>query len=124
MPHVRSGNGKRRIMNFNEYQELTDATAIYPQGRANGSLYYVTMGLASEAGEVAGKVKKALRDENGLIDDARADAIASELGDVLWYCARIATEIGYNLGDVAEANIMKLATRKSSGTLQGDGDNR
>lgn len=111
-------------MNFNEYQLLTDETAIYPKGRENGALYYVTMGLASEAGEVAGKVKKALRDEGGLIDEARAQAIAAELGDVLWYCARIATEIGYNLGDVAEGNIAKLQKRKDSGTLQGDGDQR
>lgn len=111
-------------MNFNEYQLLTDQTAIYPQGRENGALYYVTMGLTSEAGEVAGKVKKALRDEGGLIDDSRAEAIALELGDVLWYCARIATEIGYNLSDVAEGNIRKLTQRKSSGTLGGDGDHR
>lgn len=111
-------------MNFNEYQLLTDQTAIYPKGRENGALYYVTMGLASEAGEVAGKVKKALRDENGIIDEGRAEAIVSELGDVLWYCARIATEIGYNLSDVAEGNIRKLSNRKSSGTLKGDGDDR
>lgn len=111
-------------MNFNEYQLLTDQTAIYPQGRENGALYYVTMGLASEAGEVAGKVKKALRDEGGLINEERAQAIAAELGDVLWYCARIATEIGYNLSDVAEGNIAKLQKRKDSGTLKGDGDQR
>lgn len=111
-------------MNFSEYQLATDATAIYPKGRENGSLYYVTMGLTSEAGEVAGKVKKSLRDHDGLIDEERAEAIASELGDVLWYCARIASEIGYNLGEVAEGNLTKLNNRKSSGTLKGDGDNR
>lgn len=111
-------------MNFNEYQLLTDSTAIYPQGRENGALYYVTMGLTSEAGEVAGKVKKALRDEQGLISEERAEAIAAEVGDVLWYCARIATEIGFNLGDIAEGNIRKLANRKSAGTIGGDGDNR
>jgi len=111
-------------MNFLEYQLATDSTAIYPKGRENGSLYYVTMGLTSEAGEVAGKVKKALRDEQGLIDEKRAEAIAAEVGDVLWYCARIATEIGYDLNKIAEGNISKLTTRKESGTLKGDGDNR
>lgn len=111
-------------MNFNDYQNATDKTAIYPKGREHGSLYYVTMGLTSEAGEVAGKVKKALRDEQGLIDEKRAEAIAAEVGDVLWYCARIATEIGYELDEIAEGNIRKLTSRLESGTLKGDGDNR
>jgi NTP pyrophosphatase (non-canonical NTP hydrolase) len=52
------------------------------------------------------------------------NAIAAELGDVLWYCAALAGDLGFTLGEVAEANISKLQSRKDRGTLQGSGDNR
>lgn len=108
-------------MDFSVYQSATATTAIYP---AEGALYYVTMGLTSEAGEVAGKVKKALRDENGHISEERRQAILDEVGDVLWYCARIADELGMDLNVVAKNNLDKLLGRKNAGTLQGDGDKR
>jgi NTP pyrophosphatase (non-canonical NTP hydrolase) len=108
-------------MDFSVYQSATNVTAIYP---AEGALYYVTMGLASESGEVAGKVKKALRDDNGVISDERRKAILDEVGDVLWYCARIAEELGVDLNDVAKGNLEKLMRRKTAGKIGGDGDDR
>jgi NTP pyrophosphatase (non-canonical NTP hydrolase) len=85
---------------------------------------YTALGLASEAGEVAGKVKKAIRDEGGVISPERRDALAHEIGDVLWYCARLAAEIGYDLNDIGTMNLSKLNARKTQGLLGGDGDTR
>jgi NTP pyrophosphatase (non-canonical NTP hydrolase) len=109
---------------LNGYQQLARATAIYPgKGFALG-LAYSTLGLTGEAGEVAEKVKKLLRDAAGVLDDARRDAIKKELGDVLWYLASVAAEIGVQLDEVARDNLKKLSARKERGTLQGEGDNR
>lgn len=112
-------------MTFDEYQKAAHETAIYPDEIA---LAYVTMGLAGEAGEIANKVKKIYRDGESDVRaefTARGDeSLAKELGDVLWYCAELATVIGVSLGDVAEANLRKLTARKCSGTLGGSGDNR
>jgi NTP pyrophosphatase (non-canonical NTP hydrolase) len=109
-------------MDFSVYQSASNATAQYPSGREG--LYYLTLGLASEAGEVAGKVKKAIRDEQGYLSDERMQQIGYELGDVLWYCAQIAEYLGMDLNDVARNNIAKLAARKAAGSISGDGDHR
>lgn len=101
---------------FNDYQVWTAATAIYPPESA---LEYLTLGLTSEAGEVAGKVKKYIRDG----DFNRDDAIA-ELGDVLWYVARLADELDVDLSVVVKANYEKLESRKERNTITGSGDNR
>jgi len=82
------------------------------------------MGLANEAGEVAGKVKKIFRDREGIISDADRDALKEELGDVLWYLTQICTELDLTLEEVAEKNISKLASRMERGTIRGDGDQR
>ncbi len=108
-------------MTFNEYQEKSKATAIYPKDQG---LAYVSLGLSAEAGEVANKVKKIIRDDEGLLNPERAQSIAEELGDVLWYAAQIATELGSDLGEVAQKNLDKLNSRKERGQLQGSGDNR
>ncbi len=105
-------------MNLNEYQESCKATAIYPKAVGVG---YCTLGLVSEAGEVAGKLKKALRDAGGDLDP---EVVASELGDVLWYVAMLAHELGYTLNELAAMNLDKLTGRKERGTLGGSGDNR
>lgn len=106
-------------MNFNEYQEFTRTTAIYPKDVA---IPYLTAGLAEEAGEVAGKFKKSVRDnwEREQFDDA----VVKELGDVLWYLARYADELGFSLEYIAEQNVEKLSSRKDRGVLHGSGDNR
>ena len=101
---------------FDHYQDFTDDTAIYPEYKG---LEYTALGLASEAGEFAGKVKKWIRD--GKKDD---EALAAELGDVLWYVARAAAELEYHLSDVAKMNVDKLKSRKERNVLGGSGDDR
>lgn len=108
-------------MNIDSYQVMAVSTAIYP---SEHGLAYTALGLAGEAGECAEKVKKVLRDNNGLIDQDRRAALKKELGDVLWYLANLAQELGYNLSDIAEENVRKLKSRQQRGVLTGDGDNR
>lgn len=114
------------ILDFEIYQEGTGTTAIYP-GAGHGTmiaLSYLTHGLTSEAGEVSGKVKKILRDSDGFWNGEQRAAILDEIGDVLWYCARIVDELDGNLKSVAVRNLLKLADRRERGTLQGSGDTR
>ena len=101
---------------FDGYQDLSESTAVYPKSVA---IEYLSLGLVSEAGEVAGKVKKALRD--GTFD---AEAVADELGDCLWYIAQMATELDFYLSDIAKHNLEKLKDRKERGVLGGNGDKR
>ncbi len=105
-------------MKMTEYQRKARKTAVYPKDSWKG-LYYVAMGLAGEAGEVANKIKKHIRD--GVLD---FDKVADELGDVLWYVSQMASELGYDLGTIAEGNIDKLYSRLERGVVQGEGDNR
>jgi NTP pyrophosphatase (non-canonical NTP hydrolase) len=110
-------------MDFNSYQRRASHTAIYPTDGLNG-LLYTSLGLVSESGEVAGKVKKILRDNNSVMTDERKEQLIDELGDVLWYCAMIANELKTNLGAVAARNIDKLEDRKNRNVIGGSGDNR
>jgi NTP pyrophosphatase (non-canonical NTP hydrolase) len=82
------------------------------------------LGLAGEAGEVANKVKKIYRDNDGVLRPDKADEISSELGDVLWYVAAIATDMGVNLQEIAEWNLEKLRDRKKRNVIKGEGDQR
>jgi len=109
-------------MRFSDYQALSRATAVYPG--AGDNLLYPTLGLCGEAGEVAEKVKKMIRDDGGVLSDARREALARELGDVLWYVAQLATEAGLELDAVAAANLEKLLSRRERNVLQGSGDTR
>ncbi len=108
-------------MRIEDYLKLTNQTAIYPEAGTGSDLelFYLSLGLVSEAGEVAGKVKKLIRD--GKLDTG---AMAYELGDVFWYLVRLCEAVGYDPADVLEININKLLKRKESGTIQGSGDNR
>jgi len=113
-------------MTANEYQEGTRVTAIYPKHVGDPAiqrLTYPVLGLASEAGELAGKLKKALRDDQCITAD-RYKQLFDELGDVMWYVARIADEVGFSLDDVMQNNMTKLLSRKDRGVLGGSGDNR
>ena len=104
------------------YENLAGQTAIFPEDKA---LEYLALGMTSEAGEVAGKVKKLIRDgEDKEGFEMKKLAIASEIGDVLWYCAMMAKEIGVPLNDIMKENLKKLHGRKERGTLQGSGDER
>lgn len=115
------------MTSFSKYQQGATATAIYPGAGDVDSvdgLSYATLGLVGEAGEIANKVKKILRDGDGVITaDNRVD-LSKELGDVCWYMAALATQIGYPLALVAEANLLKLQDRAERGVLQGSGDQR
>ncbi len=113
-------------MDFNDYQTTSRKTAVYPN--KDDDFVYITLGLAGEAGEVAEKFKKLIRDHgvykpSQLTDEQRGE-IAKELGDVLWYLTQLSTECGLKLGDIAEQNIEKLTSRLERGKITGNGDNR
>ena len=103
-------------LGFDAYQYQAWTTNCYPPEHMVACL---VAGLCSEAGEVAGKFKKALRDGG----DAR-QAMVAEIGDVLWYCACLARECGVSLEMVARANLEKLANRQKRGVIGGSGDER
>ena len=107
---------------LNSYQRASRRT--WSEIKTDHPIVYPTLGLANEAGEVAGKIKKIFRDKGGLIGEAERGALKDELGDVLWYLAQVCTELGLTLEEVAEANLEKLASRQSRGTLYGEGDVR
>jgi NTP pyrophosphatase (non-canonical NTP hydrolase) len=109
------------MTSFDTYQDKAIETAFYP-GR--DAYAYLGLGLTGEAGEVAEKFKKIIRDKEGMLDLQDRDAIAKELGDVLWYVANIANELSYRLSDIAVMNLAKLASRADRGVLKGSGDNR
>lgn len=115
------------FIDLNEYQEIASDFAVYPEAGTGMpvALAYAALGL-SEAGEVQGKVKKILRGDYRDLDGhegVRHD-IALELGDLLWYVAQVASEIGYGLGEIALMNLNKLEDRANRGVIRGDGDNR
>ena len=113
-------------LTLNDYQAETAQTAIY-----KWPVIYPALGLASEAGECLGGIKKFIRDNEidftgGAKDltHAQRQDIALELGDVLWYVAALSRDIGYSLNQVATMNIWKLEDRKSRGKIKGSGDHR
>ena len=108
-------------MTINEYQEGARRTAIYPESR---QIIYPTLGLTGEAGEVADKVKKVIRDNQDVFTDECKKQIALELGDVMWYAASLAHDLGYTLEEVCQMNLDKLASRMSRNKLHGSGDER
>lgn len=107
-------------MDFDAYQRDAKTTAIYDPAHR---VVYPALGLASEAGEVAGKVKKALRDGGGDMAAASRD-IADELGDVLWYLAVLADDLDLSLDQIARRNLDKLRSRAARGRIGGEGDVR
>ena len=110
------------VMTAEFYEMKAGQTAIFPKYKA---LEYLALGLTSEAGEVAGKVKKLIRDGEDVEGfELKKIAIASEIGDVLWYCAMMAKEVGVPLNEIMKENLKKLHGRKVRGTLHGSGDNR
>jgi NTP pyrophosphatase (non-canonical NTP hydrolase) len=119
---VSCGAGTVRGVRLSDYQQRSRATAVYPD--AGHNLTYPALGLCGEAGECAEKVKKAIRDDGGVLSDERRAALAAELGDVLWYVAQLATEAGLDLDEIADDNLAKLLSRRDRGVLQGSGDAR
>jgi len=103
-------------MQIDEYTIWTRSTAIYPEREA---LQYLALGLCSEAGEVAGKITKYIRDGG-----FSSEELEKELSDVFWYLARLADTLGVNCTEILELNVNKLEDRKARDVLRGSGDNR
>lgn len=110
------------ISNLDEYQSQAMELAFYPCIGSN--FIYPTLGLVGEAGEVAEKIKKLIRDDHSEISKAKSDELREEIGDVLWYISALATEFNLSLSEIATSNITKLRKRKAAGTLRGSGDKR
>ena len=110
-------------MTFDEYQKRALTTVISKNDAFKDTLHWV-LGINGEAGEVAEKVKKIIRDKDGVISDQDKEELAKELGDVLWYLAVFASDLGFPLDGIAQQNLDKLQSRKARGVLGGTGDNR
>lgn len=112
-------------MDFDDYQVRAAQTAIYPDSGTGNiiALAYVGLGLG-EAGEIQGKIKKVMRDDGGRVTEAARIALAKEAGDLLWYLARLSSEISIPLEVIAQMNIEKLESRQGRGVLGGSGDDR
>lgn len=108
-------------LELDEYQKRAKKTAVFPKKMG---IFYCTLALNGEAGEVAEKVKKCIRDSDGIFTIETKHNIALELGDVLWYLANLAHQVGYTLQEVADMNLLKLASRKKRGKIKGSGDSR
>ena len=102
-------------MTFDEYQKIARSTAVYPK---DYKVIYPTLGLCGEAGEVAEKVKKYIRDGTPML------GVGLELGDVLWYISALADGLGVTLEEIAQANVDKLRSRMKRKKINGSGDNR
>lgn len=107
---------------FGDYQQESAKTRL--SVKTSHPVVYPVLGLLNEAGELAGKVKKILRDKDGKIDERERERLKGELGDVLWYFTQVCTELDLTLEEVAEANLEKLRDRKKRGVIKGEGDER
>jgi len=114
-------NKYKKVSDLDMYQKVAKTTAIYPREQA---IIYPTLGLTGEAGEVANKVKKIIRDGSDKNDERLVQDISAEIGDCLWYIAVLASDIGVKLSDIASNNLEKLANRKKNNTIHGSGDTR
>jgi NTP pyrophosphatase (non-canonical NTP hydrolase) len=114
-------NKYKKVSDLDMYQQVAKTTAIYPREQA---IIYPTLGLTGEAGEVANKVKKIIRDGTNKNDEGLVQDLSAEIGDCLWYIAVLADDIGCKLSDIANTNLIKLENRKKKGTIHGSGDKR
>lgn len=108
-------------IDFNSYQLEAIGTAIFPKEKA---MEYLTLGLCGESGEVANKIKKVLRDNDGKYSNEKRKEICDELGDVMWYLAVLAYHLNTDLETIANQNLEKLFRRRENNTIGGSGDNR
>lgn len=108
-------------MRASDYQLWSDKTALYPK---DAGITYTVIGLANEAGECLGIVKKMMRDDNNILTEEKRDKLIAEVGDVAWYLARVCTELGIAMEDVFDLNVAKLEDRLKRDVIKGSGDNR
>lgn len=120
-------------MKFDDYQEKASTTdlGIENMGEVMREHSYnvpefidKVLGLVGESGEFADKIKKIMRDKRGNFTEEERKAALMELGDVLWYIAEISLYLDMPMGELAEMNLEKLASRKKRGALTGSGDER
>lgn len=113
-------------MDFDEYQREIKKFDCFsePKKATDPGFVAKLLGLPGEAGEVAEKFKKVIRDKNGEIDEVDRAEIVKELGDVLWYVATISRYLDVPFSEVAKGNIDKLSSRLERGKIHGRGDNR
>jgi len=110
-------------MTFDDYQQKALTTVLRTDSDFLDLLHFI-LGVNGEAGEIAEKIKKIIRDKNGKVSAEDKVELAKEIGDVLWYLAVLASQLGVSLDDVAQQNIEKLQSRQQRGKLGGSGDNR
>lgn len=108
-------------MTLDEYQKRALSTNI---NHGTYVFFDRMFGLVGEAGELADKVKKWIRDEQADMAKLDKDDFIDELGDVLWYVATLADEVGFSFEELAQRNLDKLSSRKQRGKLGGAGDKR
>ena len=111
-------------MDFDEYEKLASRTAIFNDSQRLYRLCDLGLGITGEAGELAEKLKKAIRDDGGEISEERREALKKEIGDVLWYLSQLSNALGFPFSDAAKANIKKLEDRYQRDMIKGSGDNR
>jgi NTP pyrophosphatase (non-canonical NTP hydrolase) len=110
-------------MTLDEYQKEALVTALW-SGDDLKDLSHWVLGVTGEAGEIAEKVKKLIRDYDGKLDAEQKFELVKEVGDVMWYLAVLAEHLGYKFEAVGKMNIDKLRDRQARNKLQGNGDNR
>jgi NTP pyrophosphatase (non-canonical NTP hydrolase) len=111
-------------MDFDDYQKLANKTWHLPDAQDETALMYLGLGVTSEAGEVADKIKKVVRNDGGLMSEEKRQAILLEIGDVLWYLSQLARHFEVPFSEIAEKNIQKLADRAKRNVIASDGDTR
>jgi NTP pyrophosphatase (non-canonical NTP hydrolase) len=110
-------------MTFDEYQKAALRTNLAKDDKFKELMQQV-LGLSDETGEVLALFKKWIRDQDADFSKLDVQSVKKELGDILWYIAVVAEDVGLSMSDIADANIAKLADRQKRGTLRGSGDNR
>jgi NTP pyrophosphatase (non-canonical NTP hydrolase) len=110
-------------MTLDEYQKEALVTAVFSDNELKDLAHWV-LGVTGEAGEIAEKVKKIIRDNDGHLDDGAKVELAKEIGDVLWYLAVLAKHLGVSFEEIGKMNIAKLRSRQARGVISGSGDNR
>lgn len=119
---------EQQPFSLDDYQRGCAKTANYPEAGSGSTtaVTYTVLGIAGEGGEVADRWKKVLRGDHGesVLTPEVKELLAKEIGDQLWYAARLSAELGMDLSEVAQGNLDKLASRMERGVIKGSGDLR